>query len=469
MPQPGQPADTPPLNGWKEIAAYLGRSVRSVQRYEHELGLPIHRLTHADGQTVYAFRHEIDAWRERLDLQRHLPEDVPDSPQAAVEVLQAAPDEGPHPQPPNAAVLVTGASRRLRSAVWVTLGLAIVVTMVWGVGAAFSGSPDRVMPTEFVLIGHLLEARDSTRRVVWSKDFGVDVSPAGASGGWMIADLDDNGTPEVIVGVRFAAIGQLASRSDVLYAFSRDGELKWSKTVPDTLACRTETFSSPWRIHAMAVSDRPGPKTTWVAFNHQTWWPGLVLEIGPDGTDRLRYAQTGWIRTLAAWTISSGSYLAVGGVTNDQEQPTLALVDLAKSPATTPAVAERFSCTGLPPAAPSALFLFPNPETVGARGQPYTFVTQLLVMGPTLKASVDAEGGAEIVQLTADFTIADVSFSDTFWLNHRELEREGKIRHPAERCPERLQQVIRRWMPDTGWQDFKVVPTIRTSLTSAGR
>jgi len=219
----------------------------------------------------------------------------------------------------------------------------------------------------------------------------------------------------------------------------------------------------------MAVSERPGPKTTWVAFNHHTWWPGLVLEIGPDGQHRLRYAQTGWIHALAAWTIASGSYLAVGGVTNEHEQPTLALLDLAKAPATTPALAERFLCSGLPTAAPSAVFLFPNPETIGALGQPYTFVTQVQSMGHSLKASIDAAGGNQIVQLAADFTIADLSFSDQFWLNHRALEREGKIRHPAERCPQRLQQTIRRWMPETGWQEFKVVPTIRTSLNSGQR
>jgi len=31
------------LSGWKEIACHLGRGVRTVQRYERELGLPIRR------------------------------------------------------------------------------------------------------------------------------------------------------------------------------------------------------------------------------------------------------------------------------------------------------------------------------------------------------------------------------------------------------------------------------------------
>jgi hypothetical protein len=32
------------LDSWKEIAAYLGRSIRTVQRWEREEGLPVHRL-----------------------------------------------------------------------------------------------------------------------------------------------------------------------------------------------------------------------------------------------------------------------------------------------------------------------------------------------------------------------------------------------------------------------------------------
>jgi hypothetical protein len=31
------------LSGWKDIANYLGKGVRTVQRYGREMGLPIHR------------------------------------------------------------------------------------------------------------------------------------------------------------------------------------------------------------------------------------------------------------------------------------------------------------------------------------------------------------------------------------------------------------------------------------------
>jgi len=52
------------LDSWKEIAAYLRRSIRCVQRWERTEGLPVLRHQHAKGATVYAYRHEVDQWWE---------------------------------------------------------------------------------------------------------------------------------------------------------------------------------------------------------------------------------------------------------------------------------------------------------------------------------------------------------------------------------------------------------------------
>lgn len=50
------------LDSWKEIAVYLRREVRTVQRWEKREGLPIQRHVHAKASSVCAFKHEIDAW-----------------------------------------------------------------------------------------------------------------------------------------------------------------------------------------------------------------------------------------------------------------------------------------------------------------------------------------------------------------------------------------------------------------------
>ena len=52
------------LSTWKDIASYLGRSVRTVQRWEVSYNLPIHRPNN-DTQSVFACSDEIDDWMQR--------------------------------------------------------------------------------------------------------------------------------------------------------------------------------------------------------------------------------------------------------------------------------------------------------------------------------------------------------------------------------------------------------------------
>jgi TolB-like protein len=57
-----QPVSPERLDSWKEIAAYLKRSVRTVRRWEAEEGLPVHRHVHQSAGSVYAFSKELDVW-----------------------------------------------------------------------------------------------------------------------------------------------------------------------------------------------------------------------------------------------------------------------------------------------------------------------------------------------------------------------------------------------------------------------
>jgi hypothetical protein len=52
------------LDSWKEIAAYLRREVRTVQRWEKNEGLPVRRHFHERIGTVYGFKDEMDRWME---------------------------------------------------------------------------------------------------------------------------------------------------------------------------------------------------------------------------------------------------------------------------------------------------------------------------------------------------------------------------------------------------------------------
>lgn len=50
------------LTSWKAIAAVFGRDVRTVQRWEKEEGLPVHRHLHNQRHSVWATREELEAW-----------------------------------------------------------------------------------------------------------------------------------------------------------------------------------------------------------------------------------------------------------------------------------------------------------------------------------------------------------------------------------------------------------------------
>ena len=77
------------LNSWKEIAGYLNRDVRTLQRWERGKDLPVHRLPGGDKPAVYALKSELDAWlRSRaihaLEEEVRLPPVARDAPSIAV-------------------------------------------------------------------------------------------------------------------------------------------------------------------------------------------------------------------------------------------------------------------------------------------------------------------------------------------------------------------------------------------------
>ena len=50
------------LDSWKEIAEYLRRGLTTVQRWERDEGLPIHRHLHTTGGSVFAYVEDLDKW-----------------------------------------------------------------------------------------------------------------------------------------------------------------------------------------------------------------------------------------------------------------------------------------------------------------------------------------------------------------------------------------------------------------------
>jgi phage terminase Nu1 subunit (DNA packaging protein) len=52
------------LTNWKGIARYMGRGVRTVQRWERDLGLPVRRARSSGKSAVLALPRDLDLWSE---------------------------------------------------------------------------------------------------------------------------------------------------------------------------------------------------------------------------------------------------------------------------------------------------------------------------------------------------------------------------------------------------------------------
>ena len=95
---PKLPEETPPdstatdrLDSWKEIAAFLQRDVRTVQRWEKQAGLPVHRHAESRLRTAYAYRSELEAWWRTQRPAAGTVEDAATGPADDLPPLAAAP------------------------------------------------------------------------------------------------------------------------------------------------------------------------------------------------------------------------------------------------------------------------------------------------------------------------------------------------------------------------------------------
>lgn len=113
------------LDGWKAIAAHVGRSERTVHRWARERGLPVHHL--AGGGSVFAWSNELDEWflRQRAPEVTAPSADQPPEP-------ATAPPAGDTQGPPQPGTRLSRWTERLGISHITTLVLLVVLTgVVW--------------------------------------------------------------------------------------------------------------------------------------------------------------------------------------------------------------------------------------------------------------------------------------------------------------------------------------------------
>ena len=440
------PGDPDSLNGWKEIAAYLARSVRSAQRWERELGLPVHRINTPDGgQIVFATRFEIDEWKGRQDAEKTTPDRIDDGSSELTRVDAAKPGRW--------TTWFTG-----RAALF-ALGIAIGATAVGMIRFSIPGRPDR-----FEIDDNVLTAYTQSGFSVWTYAFGRTAHHPQTSRTFTSqGDVDGDGSTDVVIAVRYAPPMSKSTFSDAILAFRHDGSLIWQVQPVLQISHKGQTFEGPWQVLDFRISpDRARPRV-WIAYNHPTWRPAFVLEVEPTGRSLLRYVQSGWLHALQYWQTASGTFLAVGGVGNEYSRASVALVNVDGEPAqSVPNEDSPLACEGCPRGDPHAFFLFPPSELAALYDRPYSWAKRLALDGPNLKIATDEGfGEGSIATISPDVRVVEFERADRYWQAHRTFEKQERLTHSAEDCPDRaMPHEIQVWTPRAGWTQYTVASRI---------
>jgi hypothetical protein len=445
------------LNGWKDIAAYLGKSVRSAQRWERELQLPVHRIVTPDGgQIVYASRSEIDAWRAQLQPAADA-DDTAGAGDADADV-QAAAGEG-----------VTGAQAprawyHHTSVRWASAGLAIGMVLGATLYAVLT-RPSPGVPVLFEFEGSRLVAFTESGRRLWTHDFGrAAAHPPSIRRMGDSIDFDGDGDHEVIVPVRFSnVIGPTVHtlETDAIVVFSSTGRLLWRVQPELTLTDGEQEFTGPWHVRYIVPTRAPDSGRFWVAYSHHTWRPGVVFEFTRDGDYSIRYLQGGGrVNSLAFWPHAEGPFLVAGGTLIEPLGASLAVIDLNGPPARSPDERRVLTCEGCPTAPVHNFTLFPPTEVARGLYQPHGFVTSVHPIGAGLRLQTDEGFGEGMVgQVDQTFHLTEFEGSARYWSVHRDLTDKGRIDHAADQCSERtIAWPIRFWRPGAGWSEYSVIP-----------
>ena len=431
--------DADRLESWKEIAAFLRRTERTVMRYE-ELGMPVHRLPGAKRSRVTASRAELTKWLAS--------EPEPDS-DAPVQVT--APE-----------------SKRSTKRYWIAGAAMAALAATITIGIVLRSTHGPRPPADAKLTENALIALDSDGHTLWTVAFHRKLNTAVPHLPWkfaIVADLLGDGDHEVLAIVPYAMGPNPEDGTECeIICFSSRGKRLWSYLPRETFQFGAHEIHGPWQVLDPIISARG---VIYVALIHDTWGNSFVVELDPKtGHSTLRYVNTGTTRMLGEARTSGATYLIASGFNNEFDGGSAAFIDERKSFAASPQKqGTRFKCTSCPEGVPDYYLVFPQSEGNRARKLYENPVKNFQVIGNEIQFEKYEwnEGDVDAVYLLGlEPRIHPISlrFGSAYDLEHRELERIGALSHTLAQCPERLHPLpVRMWTPAAGWTELSFGPS----------
>jgi hypothetical protein len=453
------------LNGWKEIAAYFERSVRTVQRWEAEHQLPVRRLGMGRAEVVSALVADLERWRETSEAEAA--RQAPDAPARANGTptsdgesrlgCESTPGtESAAPARTSEAAPSAGSSHVSRIAVrWsaslialLLLSAAIARGAWWKWGR--SPATEAAEPHSVQVVDKKIVVLDAAGRALWTHQF--DDALSSGTERQRVVDLNADGHNEVLA---VSGVATVAPGSVTLHCFDYKGGLLWTHRQQTARTFGSEVYKPPFPVERLFVTDSPdGRKFVWVSSPHIPWFPTVLHKLDSAGAVRGEYWSNGWITWLETAQWDGRRVVLVGARNNEFESASLALLDESEPSGSAPAADPRYKCRDCPAGSPLAFVVFPKPARLA----------QLSGSAPVKSVQTDVNGsvvawvdyaadfyGSALVFFTLDRQLRPVRVdaADTFETACLELARRGSIPRFAPR--EGLEQLrsVRWWNGST--------------------
>jgi hypothetical protein len=384
------------LDGWKEISNYLGKSVRTVQRWEEERGLPIRRVPGKAGDAISASRAEIDKWRQS---RRRKP--------TGVQFL---------------VILVAAAA-------------VVAAAYLWIAGR------HAVEPLTFEVAPPNLNAYGPGRRLVWSKPFS-DLAMDPYEHPYLQlppriqrADLDGDSKSEVL----FLQLGRL--NVNALYAYSNVGRDLFVHEVAARVRLGTVEIGPPFPImQFITTPEEGGTRSVWLVAQHTQTGAAVVRKLAPAGNVLGEYWSMGHVFVLADTRIGRKRYMLVGATHHSPEGASLAALDYDDPSGSGVSDDPEYRCGSCPPGRPLAFHVFPPTELPRLFGQ-RAYVTEVkpepngdLMVAvtqsqPTTFAGTQLDRTAVFYRLGANLHVLSVEVGDRYREAHAHLRLLKALDH----------------------------------------
>lgn len=413
----------PTLDSWKEIARYLGKDVKTCQRWEKERGLPVHRLEGSKRSRVFAYPEELTAWLQKNDV--------------------VGPAANGAPRPPK--------ERRifpyLAGALTV---IAVLAAYELGVFAFLLPAAKRRAaliesnPADFHIVGSSLVVVNAAGAGLWSFDtcneklvgeqtyhapqaFAEQHSQV-AFPFILIKDINHDGFSEVVFSTQTT---DNFGEGD-LYGFDHKGRLLWNKIhVGGRHRFGGVEFAADYRIEGLAAADLDGDGDLeiMVMVAHMQDWPSALLVVKPDGRIMGEYWNGGRI-TYLAWADIDGDgtqeILAVG-TNNEYGKACLIVLDPKNMHGYSPQIEAADTDGEFGRGTEEYYVLLPRTDVDLVNSPPREGMERIdLPENRTIR--VMPERSKVIFELGYDLSVLSVGPSYYFETEHERLLQQGKIK-----------------------------------------